>query len=347
MKLIRFAAPGEGEAFRARFGVVVGGYAVPFSTLVARDPEQAPWFETIEAYLDALPESFVLARQRVAEAGDGESLAAGSRFALDTVRLLAPIERPARLYDFALAPRHLQNSARTLLRHEMPGPISPLAQWIAARRYRRPPSRAALPFYLGHVAPFVGPGETCGWPAYSQYVDLEPELAVVCGAIARHAGDVEIEAAIAGYTIFNDLSARDVQFPEMKTGTLGFMRAKHFENGNGLGPWIVTPDELADPYRLAVEVVVGERLHWHGTTADYAFRAEDAIHRLLDLFPVVSGSVIGLGTVPDCCGLDQDDWPLPGETAELRFERIGSLAQTMGRPESLPAATRWRRRPGF
>ena len=85
----------------------------------------------------------------------------------------------------------------------------------------------------------IGDNDTIHWPAYSSYLDIEPELAIVTGNEVM---------PIAGYTIFNDSSARDVQFWEM-VGT-GPARSKDFGHSKGLGPFIVTPDEIGDPLAL-------------------------------------------------------------------------------------------------
>ena len=88
----------------------------------------------------------------------------------------------------------------------------------------------------------VGDGVIVPWPAYTSRLDIEPELPVVYG---------NPQQPVAGYSIFNDVSARDVQAPEFVGG---FCLTKDMAKGNQLGPYLVTADEVGDPYQLGVTV---------------------------------------------------------------------------------------------
>lgn len=335
MKLLRFITrPGEA----ARFGTVIGDAAAAFDDLAAAFGAQP--LGDVADYLRRLPASAAHARALLDAAVAHPHRLAQSLRPLHELTLVSPVGVPPALFDFALAPQHLRNAARTLMRYEMPRALRGLAQRIADRRYARPMRREDLRFYVGNPQLVSAPGAVCPWPSFTAYLDIEPELAVVTAALPRGADMARIRAGIAGYVIFNDWSARDVQYPEMQTGTLGFMRAKHFENANGLGPFLVTPDELDDPCALAVTVDVGGRWRWQGTTADYAFRAEDALARLLELAPLAPGSVVGLGTVPGCCGLDSDRWLLPQDRIAIQIDGLGTLVQHAGTLRDWPLS-RW------
>lgn len=339
MKLLRFSLP---PAPGIHFGVCLGEQVVSFADLCGAFDAPAAPLNDLQAYLQGLPDTALQARQLLAQAQmTPQRLPEGRCHPLSAVRLHAPVARPAALFDFALSPRHFRNSARTLMHHEMPRAVRGLAQAIAARRYARPLRYEDIRAFLADPQQVSGPDDEIPWPAYSAYLDIEPELAVLTTALPRGAGKAQRQAAIAGYLIFNDWSARDVQYPEMSTGTLGFLRAKHFEAGNGLGPYLVTPDELADPYALEVRVDIGGRLQWSGNTREYAFRAEDALARLLELAPIASGSVVALGTVPDCCGLDNNQWLRPGETVQIRIDGLGTLRQRAGIPAAGLPTSRW------
>lgn len=337
MKLVRFVTAEHGAA---RFGVVIGDWVGAFADIAEALEAPASELDSMERYLDALPQSRELAQSLYEQVAARPQSFSGCLHEFSQLRLLPPL-LPAALYDFALTPRHLQAAARTLMRYEMPQPLRGLAGWIAARRYQGPLRAEALRFYVGSPHALSGPGDEIPWPAHTAYLDIEPELAVVTGAMQRGLSAAETQERIAGYTILNDWSARDVQFPEMRTGTMGFMRAKHFEGGNGLGPWLVTPDELPEPYRQTVEVRIGERLRWRGSTQEYALRAENVLGLLLDLSPLPAGTLVGLGTVPGCCGLDNDEWLRPGETVSLTFDGIGELVQTAGLPRVPVLSRRW------
>lgn len=94
----------------------------------------------------------------------------------------------------------------------------------------------------------VGPDAEGRWPAYAQ-LDYELELACVIGRGGVDIAHEDAAAHIFGYTIFNDVSVRDAQATEME-GQLGPAKGKDFDTGNVLGPWIVTADEVGDPYDL-------------------------------------------------------------------------------------------------
>ncbi len=178
-------------------------------------------------------------------------------------------------------------------------------------------------YYKGNHLEIIGHGDEVGWPAYTSYLDIEPELAFVTGNHAQK---------IAGYLIFNDASARDVQFPEM-TG-LGPSRSKDFERGNGLGPFIVTPDEVPDPLSLDVTVDISGRMTWKGHTSQYTVTPEKVVDFLETVYPVKPGMVIGMGTVPGCAGLDTDQWIVPGDSIDITFTGLGTLNQKI--PSQLP-----------
>jgi len=124
-------------------------------------------------------------------------------------------------------------------------------------------------YYKGNHHAVIGDNDTISWPSYTSYLDIEPELAVVT---------VTGNMPIAGYTIFNDSSARDVQFPEMIG--LGPARSKDFDRSKGLGPFLVTPDEIEDPLGLDVKVTIGRRYEWRGSTKEYSATPEKMLDYL-------------------------------------------------------------------
>src|SRR5580700_6275134 len=159
------------------------------------------------------------ARDALAGQAEGEA-------ELDEVRLLAPIEPPA-IRDFSVFEAHIEG--------------------IVMGEGRRVPERwYEGPFcYFSNPHAITGPGDEIAVPPASERLDLELEVAAIIGHAGRNLTVEEAGAYIAGYTIFNDWSARDHAIDEMRLG-LGFCKAKDF--ANTLGPWIVTPDEL-EPFR--------------------------------------------------------------------------------------------------
>ncbi len=329
VKLLNFMAEGN-----AHFGIAVDGFAVPFSVLQAHERTSFPELESVYAYLEALPGSFEHASMLAGrvpgliELGDIQGM-----YPVIEVRILPPIPKPAALIDFALTPRHLVNSMRTMLRHEF-GPLaSRIASSLLEKRLYKMSGSPTPPYYKGNHLSVIGDHDEIGWPSYTSYPDIEPELAVLTGRPGYE---------IAGYMIFNDVSARDVQFPEM-IGS-GPARSKDFSRGNGLGPFLVTPDEIPDPLSLNVVAVIGERFVWKGSTSEYAARLQRIVDYFKGTFSLVPGVVLGMGTIPGCTGLDNDEWIEPGEAIEITFEGLGTLHQ---RVPAVPAGlerSRWEQR---
>lgn len=323
MKLARFVAGTD----TARFGYVHEESLVPFDSSSGAGDELPPELASVGAYLDGLPESAARAEEfveTVDETGGDESVA------LADARLLPPIPRPPALLDFGLSPRHLVDAALTLVRHEYGDlarrVLSPLAS-LAEKRLR---ASASMDYYKGNHHAIVGDGDTVGWPSYASYLDIEPELGLVAGTD---------EQPLAGYLILDDVSARDVQWSEMMG--MGPARSKDFERSNGIGPFLVTPDELADPLSLDVTVDVGDRLRWRGTTAEYTHHPEQVVDYVRSIFAPRPGTIVGMGTVPGCSGLDRDTWVRPGDDIEIDFDGLGTLHQRIPEPPADRERSRW------
>lgn len=323
MRLVRFSMDDP----QTRFGYIRAGQVMSFERGQAHLGWAHPELRCMQSYLEGLPQSFESA-QRVADRCTG--LAADAE--LDAVRLHPPVKPPA-LLDFGLSPRHLKNSARTLIQHELGSLSRILLTPLLAFAESRLRHSKAMPYYKCNHNAIIGDGDVVGWPAYTSYLDIEPELALVVGPPS---------AGIAGYTIFNDASARDVQMPEMFGG--GPARSKDFDDSNGLGPWLVTPDELPDPLALDVKVAIGTRDLWRGSTREYARHPEDVVAFLREVFTPLPGTVLGMGTIPDCTGLDNDRWLHPGDRVEIRVQGLGSLRQQIGQPPADLQPSRWKRR---
>lgn len=326
MKLLNFQSVSGGEP---KFGVVVTGYAVSFKVLLLKAGLEGAELADIYSYLENLPMSEDKARQLL-QYGETHISTFGhdEKIPLEKAKILPSISTPRALIDFGLTPKHLGNSAATLFRHEF-GLFGSLIAPVIKRRLSRAAGGKMLYYKCNHNA-VIGDNDTIRWPAYSSYLDIEPELAVVTG------NDV---APIAGYTIFNDSSARDVQFWEM-IGT-GPARSKDFGQSKGLGPFIVTPDEVGDPRTLNVKVKIGERFEWKGSTAEYSAPPEKAVEYLNTVFSACPGTVIGLGTIPGCTGLDNDLWINPGEKIEIMFDKLGILRQNASKNPGKLEPSRW------
>lgn len=332
MKVIRFRATGSSTPY---FGVMLQEQAVPFFVLQKKSGISRPELADRRTYLAGLPDSERAAKELLSWGERHiDMLGQGERFSLDTVQLLEPVDVAA-LYDFGLTPRHLKNSAETIMKYERDNPqTAPLLQAFAKALLTPKPKPAPdqpepLSYYKSNMNSIVGDGETVPWPAYTARLDIEPELAVVYGNERQ---------PIAGFCIFNDVSARDVQATEFVGG---FCLTKDMAKGNQLGPYLVTPDEVGDPYNLAVTVRVNGQVKFQGSTSDISHKAEDVFAWLGFIAPLRPGSVVGFGTIPDCTGCDHDDFIDPGAEIEITFERLGTLHCRFAEPAGKLLPSRW------
>jgi fumarylacetoacetate (FAA) hydrolase len=231
----------------------------------------------------------------------GGSAREHDEYALEDVQLLAPVPRPSSVRDAYAFEEHIRNAARVTGRPGVPD------EW-----YELPV------FYFSNPAAIFGPDDEIPFPAGSEELDYELEVAAVIGA----------EGAIGGFTVMNDWSARDLQRKEMKVG-LGPAKGKDF--ATSLGPVVVTPDELGD-LRLEMVARVNGEERSRGNMGDMYHSWEAIIERAATNTQLVPGDVIGSGTVGTGCILEHGDgrWLQPGDVVELEVEGIGVLRNVVG-----------------
>jgi 2-keto-4-pentenoate hydratase/2-oxohepta-3-ene-1,7-dioic acid hydratase in catechol pathway len=234
------------------------------------------------------------------------------RHALADVRLLAPLPVPPQVRDFLCFEEHLANClAQAAKLTGQPGEIPPV--W-----YQQPI------YYKANRFSVNGPDSDVVWPEYSQMMDYELELACVIGVGGRDVSRENAASHIFGFTIFNDASARDAQFVEM-AGQLGPAKGKDFDTGNVFGPWIVTADELGDPYALEMVARVNGEEWSRGSSATMRHRFDDLIAFVSRSETLHPGEILGSGTVGTGCGLEQGRFLEPGDVVELEIQGIGTL----------------------
>jgi fumarylacetoacetate (FAA) hydrolase len=294
----------------------------------ARLPHNEPLFRspltTLDAVLDSgvrierlrlLVDPFLDRPELLPPAGDDDG-ADDLALAPDDLHFGPPILRPASLRDFYAFERHV----RTMW--ERRGGEVPEA-W-----YRLPI------FYFSNVSELRGPGDPVWAPRGSVELDYEMEICAVIDTPARDLPATRAEEAIGGYTILNDWSARDLQRDE-STVRLGPAKGKDF--ASTIGPWIVTPDELAGARQgkgfalMATASVNGQELS-RGTWADAHFSFGEMLERASADVTLRPMDLIGSGTVGTGCLLEIREasgfgrWLQPGDEVTLEVERLGSLA---------------------
>lgn len=223
--------------------------------------------------------------------------------------LRAPL-RPRTIRDFLAFEGHLKNAFAGL------GKAIP-EEWYDVPAY-----------YKGLPDTVIGPGEEITWPAYTAKLDHELELAAVIGRTGKDIAEGDALDHVFGYTIWNDLSARDTQTRELPVG-MGPCKAKDWDGSNILGPCLVTADEI-DPHDVDLEVRVnGER--WGGTnTADMHHSFESMIAYASQGLTLRPGELLGSGTATGGSGLELDRWLQPGDVIEMEAAGIGVLTNTVG-----------------
>jgi 2-keto-4-pentenoate hydratase/2-oxohepta-3-ene-1,7-dioic acid hydratase in catechol pathway len=259
-----------------------------------------------------------LSRWPVARDAAEQALAFASGLPADTVspygariayapgeyRLCIPL-RPRRIKDYLVYEEHKKKS-------------------MARKGLMMPDLWYQMPTYTNrNICGLADPGEEIAWPAYSEKLDFEFELAVVIG---RQGRDVKAEDAhkyIAGFTIFNDFSARDVQANESKIGA-GAGKSKDFDQGNVLGPCIVTSDEIDGSNIDMILRVDGEE--WaRGHTRGMKFSWGQIIENASWGETMYPGDVFASGTMNNGCCLELERWFKPGATIEMEAKGIGVL----------------------
>jgi len=280
-------------------------------------------FASMQALIDADDAGLDLARGLIAKHAVEPKLWAD----IDVVELLAPLPEPRQMRDGMSYATHIRQSARggAARLAALEGGQAAFDAAMAKPLGDLPEVYRQLPiYYITNRLTVVGADTIVDWPRYSQVMDYELETAVVTKRTKANIKVRDAGAHIFGYTIFNDLSARDRQMHEMQ-GRLGPAKGKSFDGSNVLGPWIVTPDEIGEIQGLKATVRVNGEIRAATTTADMLFPFEAIIADAAQDETIFAGEVFGSGTVGNCCGLEIGRFLESGDVIELEIEKIGVL----------------------
>jgi len=182
--------------------------------------------------------------------------------------------------------------------------------------------------FFQNVDAIVGPDEPVIYPEHlTEELDYELELAVVLKKSGKWFSPEEAMDYVGGYVIFNDITARDIQRGEMRSGVFSFCKA--IDTFCPLGPWIVTPDELPDPHDLAMEL----RVNGETRQESHSSRMSVTIPEILSNFSALgysAGDVLSTGTVSGVAGFKSPEerarlYLKPGDVIEAEIEKIGVL----------------------
>jgi 2-keto-4-pentenoate hydratase/2-oxohepta-3-ene-1,7-dioic acid hydratase in catechol pathway len=207
-------------------------------------------------------------------------------------------------------------------------------------------SHPVLPWivFFQNLDAIIGPDEPIIYPeSMTNELDYELELAVIIGKRGKFFGPEEAQEYIAGYIVFNDITARDIQREEMKSGV--FCLSKSIDTFSPIGPWIVTEDEIPDPRDLDMTLRVNGETRQVSNTSRMSVTVPEIIshYSAMGFNP---GDIISTGTVSGVAGFSQDAASLylrPGDVVEAEIEAIGVLRNPIiswaeGHPDAAPVA---------
>ncbi|MDF0643007.1 MAG: fumarylacetoacetate hydrolase family protein [Nitrospira sp.] len=229
------------------------------------------------------------------------------------VQLTAPLVDPPSLRDFIAFEDHIAATSK-----KRGQPIPP--EWYKAPVY-----------YKGNHRTMIGPDQNLAWPLDTTKLDYELELACVIGRKGRDIPERDAQEYIAGYTIMNDFSARDIQFQEMAC-RLGPAKGKDF--ATALGPCLVTSDEIADLGGLIMIARVNGQEWSRGRFGTIHWSFPQMIEHVSRGEVIYPGDIFGSGTVGGGCGLEMDRYLKPGDVVELEIQPIGVLRTRIVRSTS-------------
>jgi 2-keto-4-pentenoate hydratase/2-oxohepta-3-ene-1,7-dioic acid hydratase in catechol pathway len=263
---------------------------------------------------------------RIGAARDGRLVDVGSAFGGDMLAFVRAGREALEVASAELAtatPGVLLSDVR--LRAPLPRPGKVLCSGVNYHGHLKENPNATLPefpfFFAKLPSAIVGPGEPIVLPRMSRQVDFEVELAVVIGRRMRHASEHDVEAAVFGYTILHDVSARDVQFKDSQI-TLG----KNFDTFAPMGPCIVTADELPDVSDLRLRTFLNGRTMQDDSTRDWVFPLARLLSLLSQVMSLEPGDVVSTGT-PAGVGYFRTPQVFlrPGDRVVLEVQGVGRL----------------------
>ncbi len=255
-----------------------------------------PCPSSMAAFLEAGDEVWERAKTAVQRIQDEQPVDAPC-YPLQSVSLRTPVTQPGKIICTGL------NYHDHCLEQNAPVPDRPI-------------------FFAKFTSALLDPERAITWPAgASSKVDYEAELAFVIRRKAYRVSEEEAGAFIAGYTILNDVSARDVQFAEGQ-----WVRAKSFDTFCPVGPWLATQDEIADPHNLKIRCRVNDVLLQDSSTSEMIFRIPELLAALSATCTLLPGDIVSTGT-PAGVGIFRKPRVLlkPGDVVEVEIDGLGVL----------------------
>jgi 2-keto-4-pentenoate hydratase/2-oxohepta-3-ene-1,7-dioic acid hydratase in catechol pathway len=220
--------------------------------------------------------------------------------AMDGVKLLAPVPAPPRI--FGIGVNYAEHAAESGTQ-----------------------TQKAPTVFIVMSSSVVGPGAEVILPKASSMVDYEAELAVVIGKPGYQVKNDQAMDHVFGYTIMNDVSARDVQ-----RATTQWSLGKSFPTFAPMGPWVVSKDEIADPHALNISLTIGGEKLQNSNTSLLIFKIPELSEYISGITPLQVGDIISTGT-PAGVGMGRTPprWLKPGEEMVIEIQGIGELGNPL------------------
>jgi 2-keto-4-pentenoate hydratase/2-oxohepta-3-ene-1,7-dioic acid hydratase in catechol pathway len=242
---------------------------------------------------------------------------AGASIALDSVRLLAPIPRPGKV--LALAGNYVEHIKEAGMKLGLSD--SPRLTTVPR------------PFIMPATA-VAGPDDQIPWPAYSETIDYELELAVVIGRKAKAIVPEKAPEIIAGYTIANDVSARTVTFKKNRAERpwdefYDWLNGKWADGFCPMGPYLLTADEIEDVQNLDMKLTVNGELRQNANSSQMIHTVAQIVSFLSHLMTLEPGDIIATGT-PSGVGFATGNYLKTGDRIEATIDNLGTLKNTLG-----------------
>ena len=263
-----------------------GSFPDDMSALLQSDDTTWQLVGSVTAWAEALPDSA------------GASL----RQPLDRVRLAPPLANPSKIICVGL---NYHDHCR--------------------EQNIKVPDRPIL--FAKFPSSIIGPGDEITWPPEaSRKVDHEAELAVIIGREGRHIPIDQAYDYVAGYTIVNDVSARDVQFADGQ-----WVRGKSFDTFCPMGPYLLTADEVPDPHTLNIRCWVNGELRQDSNTRELIFKVPDLLAYISKTCTLMPGDILSTGT-PGGVGVFRDPQVFlkTGDLVEIEIDKLGRLRNRVG-----------------
>ena len=312
MKLLTFELQGS-----QHLGALTGAGVINLSAAAPTELAFSSMQHFIEAGQPALDRAYALLASSPAT------------LASDQINWLAPLPMPVQIRDCLGFEEHLKNAFESAVKVSAMGADDPMKaeeELRATGRFEVPEVWYQQPiYYKANRFSVAESGKDIVWPAYSEIMDFELEMACIIGKKGKDISKDDAHEHIFGYTIYNDFSARDAQMLESQ-GMLGPAKGKDFEDSVILGPVIVTKDELNDPYNLRMQARVNGETWCDNNSNTIHWKFSDMIAHISMGETLHPGEVIGSGTVGLGCGLEHLRFLNDGDIVELEIDQIGVIS---------------------